>query len=51
MAGVVLCVLLGPDGDLEDVAVGFFIQVSFHFCDKGVEAHAVGDHERAVHFF
>ena len=41
-------VLLGPDRNLEHIAVGPLVQQFLHADDEGIEAHHVGGHEHAV---
>ena len=48
MAFVVARELLGPDGDLEDVAAGAVVDELLHPRHQGMKAHAVGDHENYV---
>ena len=47
-ARLALRVLLGPDRELEEVAVGPGLEQALHLNDDGVKPHAVGDHESAV---
>ena len=47
-ARLALRMLLGPNGQLEEVAVGFGLEQTFHLDDDRVKAHAVGDHQGTV---
>ena len=47
-ARLALGMLFGPDGKLEEVAVGSGLEQALHLDDDRVKPHAVGDHQGAV---